>query len=55
MVRMQLAAKEWAKHEALGKKLADAVEEMRKEERMKKMRAEWRKAMAAKRLEQQKA
>lgn len=48
VVRMQMAAKDWAKHEAVGKKLADAMEEMKRQERMKKMRTEWKAQMANK-------
>lgn len=41
-VRMQIGARNWAKHEKVRQRLADCVEEMEREERIKKMRNQWR-------------
>jgi hypothetical protein len=48
VVRMQMAAREWQKHEHTRRRLADAMDEMMRQERMKKMRAEWKAQMALK-------
>lgn len=42
MVRMQIGAKRWAKHEKVRQKLADCVEGMEREERIRKQRERWR-------------
>lgn len=43
IVRMQMGAKDWQKHEKVRQRLADCVEEMQREERIRKMRDQWRK------------
>lgn len=48
VVRMQMAAREWEKHEHTRRRLAEAADEMMRNERMKKMRAEWKAQMAVK-------
>jgi len=42
MVRMQIGARRWAKHEQVRARLAGAVEEMEREERIRRMRDQWR-------------
>jgi len=42
MVRMQIGAKRWAKHDKVRQRLADCVEGMEKEERIRKQRDTWR-------------
>lgn len=42
VVRMQISARNWAKHDEVRQRLADAVENMEREERIKKMRDQWR-------------
>ena len=42
MVRMQIGAKRWAKHDKVRQRLADCIEEMQREERIKKARDIWR-------------
>lgn len=42
VVRMQMGARRWAKHEKVRQRLADCVEEMEREERIKRMRDVWR-------------
>ncbi|KAK0713816.1 hypothetical protein B0T26DRAFT_649266 [Lasiosphaeria miniovina] len=39
---MQISARNWAKHDKVRQRLADAVENMEREERIKKMRDQWR-------------
>ena len=46
MVRMQMAAREWQKTEHTRRRLVEAADEMMRNERMKKMRAEWKAQMA---------
>lgn len=48
VVRMQMAAREWQKHEHTRRRLAEAADEMMRKERMRKMRAEWKAQMAVK-------
>ena len=43
VVRMQIGAREWGKHEMTRQRLADRYEEMEKEERIRQMREQWRK------------
>ena len=39
---MQIGARRWAKHDKVRQRLASCVEEMEREERIKKMRDQWR-------------
>ncbi|KAK4184453.1 hypothetical protein QBC35DRAFT_505917 [Podospora australis] len=43
IIRMQIGAKAWQKHEKIRQKLADCVDEMEREERIKKMKEQWQK------------
>lgn len=45
VVRMQIAAREWQKHEHTRRRLEEKAEEMRRGERMRRMRDEWKKEM----------
>lgn len=45
VVRMQLAARGWAQHERTRRRLAEAAGEMEKQERIRRMRDEWRAQM----------
>lgn len=45
VVRMQLAARGWSRHEKTRRRLAEAADEMQRQARMKKMRDEWRAQM----------
>lgn len=38
-----MGAKDWQKHEKVRQRLADCVEEMQREERIRRMRDQWRK------------
>ncbi|KAK0724790.1 hypothetical protein B0H67DRAFT_568774 [Lasiosphaeris hirsuta] len=42
VVRMQTGARSWAKHEKVRQRLADCVEDMEREERIRRMRDQWR-------------
>ncbi len=42
VVRTQISARNWAKHEALRQRLADAYDQQEREQRIRKMRDEWR-------------
>ena len=42
IVRAQLAARNWERHEVTGRRLAEAAQEMRQRERLDKMRHDWR-------------
>jgi hypothetical protein len=42
VVRLQIGARNWAKHEKVRQRLVGCVEEMEREERIKKMRDQWR-------------
>ncbi len=48
IVRTQISARGWAKHEALRQRLADAYDQQEREQRIRKMRDEWRAQMAGK-------
>jgi len=45
VVRCQMAARFWAKHERTRQRLAEAVDERERTRRMKRMRDEWRAQM----------
>ncbi|KAK4452080.1 myosin-7 [Podospora aff. communis PSN243] len=47
MVRMQMGAKRWAKHDKVRQRLADCVEGMEKEERIRRQRDKWRAQQSA--------
>lgn len=42
VVRMQIGAREWAKHERVRQRLAECYEGMEREERIGRMREQWR-------------
>ncbi|KAL2024783.1 hypothetical protein VTK56DRAFT_5604 [Thermocarpiscus australiensis] len=42
IVRAQMGARRWAKHEKVRRRLADCVEEMEREERIRRLRDQWR-------------
>jgi hypothetical protein len=47
---MQLGARDWARHNKVRLRLAECVEEMEREERIKKMRDVWRAQVGKKSL-----
>jgi hypothetical protein len=46
VVRMQIGARNWARHEQVRRRLADCFEGMEREERIRKMRDLWRAKVA---------
>ena len=50
IARTRIAARDWSKHEALRQRLADAYDQQEREQRISRMRDEWRAQMAAKKL-----
>ncbi|KAK4032655.1 hypothetical protein C8A01DRAFT_20296 [Parachaetomium inaequale] len=48
LVRMQVGARAWAKHDKMRQRLADCYDEMQREERIRAMRDQWRAEVARK-------